>query len=407
MISEQKNPRYRWYILLLAMLTYGSIAGSARLCMPVLFPEIAKDLNLSIVAIGVIWGMDPLAGIFLGLLGGLLADRFGVKRTLTVVCILAGIFGALRGFSVDFLSMAAFMFLFGLMAAVTPSIAPKVTAIWFAGNHLGLANGMLNVAWSVGTVIATLSSATLLSPILGGWRNVLFFFGAPPVLAGLLWWLTGREPQKQDTDNASVSGEPLRTALTKVIHIKEVWLMGLILLTYWGSNMGFGGYLPIYLREVGWEPEMADSAMTAFSGIGVLGVIPMVLLSDKIGSRRIIIFFGTLILALSMGLIPLVSRTGVWILLVIGGMLRSGVAALSNTMIFEIKGVGGTYGGTAIGLTNTLGMVGAFAAPPLGNSLTAINGDVPIFSWSILAVFALPLITLVTENKNKRQIPTI
>jgi MFS family permease len=198
MISVPENTHYRWYILLLAMMTYGSIAGSARLCMPVLFPEISAELGLSMVAIGTIWGMDPLAGVFLGLPGGLLADRLGVKRTLTVVCILSGIFGALRGFSVDFLSMAAFMFLFGLMAAVTPSIVPKVTAVWFAGRRLGLANGMVNVAWSIGAVIATLSSATLLSHWLGGWRNVLFFFGVPPVLLGLLWWFTGREPRKQD-----------------------------------------------------------------------------------------------------------------------------------------------------------------------------------------------------------------
>jgi MFS family permease len=138
MISIQESTRYRWYILLLAMITYGSIAGSARLCMPVLFPEIATELGLSMVAIGTIWGMDPLAGVFLGLPGGLLADRFGVKRMLTVVCIMAGMLGALRGFSVDFLSMAAFMFLFGLMAAVTPSIVPKVTAVWFTGRRLVL-----------------------------------------------------------------------------------------------------------------------------------------------------------------------------------------------------------------------------------------------------------------------------
>ena len=94
MISAQENSRYRWYILILAMMTYGSIAGSARLCMPVLFPEIAKELGLSMVAIGAIWGMDPLAGVFLGLPGGLLADKLGVKRMLTVVCILAGVFGA-------------------------------------------------------------------------------------------------------------------------------------------------------------------------------------------------------------------------------------------------------------------------------------------------------------------------
>ena len=400
MIEQQNSTSYRWYILILAMLTYGSIAGSARLCMPVLFPEIVKELDLSMVAIGTIWGMDPLAGVFLGLLGGLLADRFGVKRMLTVVCILAGVFGALRGFSVDFLSMAAFMFLFGLMAAVIPSIVPKVTAIWFGGNRLGLANGMLNVSWSFGAILATLSSATLLSPWLGGWRYVLFFFGIPPVLAGLLWWWTGREPGKPNTDHIPVNGEPLRSAFNKVIRIRGVWVMGIIALTYSGSNMGFGGYLPLYLRNVGWEPEIADIAMTVFNGIGVAGVIPMVLYSDRIGSRRMVIFFAILVLASCMGLIPLVSRTGVWILLLVGGLVRAGAAALINTMIFEIKGVGGKYGGTAIGLTNTLGMLGASVAPPLGNSLTVINGDAPIYSWAILAVLALPLLLLMRENNH-------
>jgi len=406
MQSEQANSRYRWYILLLAMVTYGSIAGSARLCMPVLFPEIADELGLSMVAIGTIWGMDPLAGVFLGLPSGLLADKLGVKRMLTVVCILAGVFGALRGFSIGFLSMAAFMFLFGLMAAITPSIVPKVTAVWFAGRRLGLANGMLNIAWSIGAVIATLSSATLLSPWLGGWRNVLFFFGAPPVLMGLLWWLTGREPQQSDAANAPVIGEPLKQALASVIRIKDVWVMGIVLLTYWGSNMGFGGYLPLYLRNVGWEPALADSAMTVFSGIGVIGVIPMVLYSDKIGSRRMVMFFGIIILALSIGLIPFVSTTGVWMLLLIGGLLRAGVAALGNTLIFEIKGVGGTYGGTAIGLTNSLGMVGSFVSPPIGNSLTAFTGDMPLFFWALLALGALPLLLVIKETKSRPEIVT-
>jgi MFS family permease len=401
MIPGQKHPRYRWYILLLAVLTYGFIAGSARLCMPVLFPEISADLGLSLVAIGTIWGMDPLAGVFLGLPGGLLADKLGVKRTITVVCILAGVFGALRGFSTDFLTMSVYMFLFGLMAAVTPSIVPKVTGVWFAGKHLSLANGMVNVAWSICAVIATLFSATFLSHWLGGWRNVLFFFGAPPVLLGLLWWFTGREPQKQDAVNVPVSGIPFRTALTNVIHIREVWLMGFILMTYWGTNMGFGGYLPLYLRNAGWEPALADSAMTVFSGIGVLGVIPMVLYSDKIGSRKAVMIFTTVILALSIGLIPIVSTAGIWVLLVLSGLLRTGVTSLANTLIFEIKGVGGTYGGTAIGLTNTLGMLGAFAAAPIGNSFTAFSNDMPLVFWAVLAAAALPLLFLVKETRSR------
>jgi sugar phosphate permease len=401
MIPVQTSSRYRWYVLLLAMLTYGSIAGTARLCMPVLFPEISAELGLSVVAIGAIWGMDPLAGVFMGLPGGLLADRLGVKRTLTVVCILAGIFCALRGFATDFLSMAAFMFLFGLMAAITPSIVPKVTAVWFSGKRLGLANGMLNVAWSIGAVIATLSSATLFSPWLGGWRHVLFFFGVPPVLLGLLWWFTGREPQKQDAVYAQSSGVPFRKALHGVIRIREVWLLGLILMTYWGANLGFGGYLPLYLRHAGWSPASADWAMTIFSGIGVLGVIPMVLYSDKIGSRKAVMIFATVVLALCIGLIPLAGTTGTWILLFACGLIRTGVTSLANTLLFETKGVGATYGGTAIGLTNTLGMLGAFAAAPIGNSFSSINNNMPLVFWALLAAVALPLLLMLKESKSK------
>jgi len=404
MISIQKSPHYRWYMLLLAMLAYASIAGAARLCMPVLFPEISKELGLSMVAIGTIWGMDPLAGVFIGLVGGLLADKFGVKLTVTVVCILCGVFGALRGFSVDFPTMAIYMFLFGLMAAVTPSIVPKVTAVWFGGERLGFANGMLIVAWSIGAVFATQFSATLLSGWLGGWRNVLFFFGVPPVLMGLLWWFTGREPQQQDAGRAPSSGEPLGVSLASVIRLKEVWLMGVVLLTYWGTNTGFGGYLPIYLRNIGWEPALADTAMTVFTGIGVFGVIPMVMYSDKTGSRRSLMFFGSVILSISIGLLPLVNETGVWILLILGGLIRTGVTSLANTLIFEIKGVGGRYGGTAIGLTNSLGMLGAFAAPPIGNSLTAFNDDMPLYFWAILGIIALPLLFLVKETKSSEDI---
>jgi MFS family permease len=127
----------------------------------------------------------------------------------------------------------------------------------------------------------------------------------------------------------------------------------------------------------------------------------MVLYSDKIGSRKTVMIFSILVLALTVGLIPLVNTTGVWMLLIIGGILRSGVTALANTLIFEIKGVGGTYGGTAIGLTYSLAMMGAFASPPIGNSLAAFTDDMPLFFWALLAVVALPLLLLVKETRSR------
>ncbi len=400
-MTRTGRPIYRWYILTLAMLVYFFIAGMARMCMPVLFEEISLDLGLSMVAIGTVWGMDPLAGVFIGLPGGLIADRFGVKRTLMVVCFMSGVFGAMRGLSVNFASMAATMFLFGIMAATMPSVVPKTTAVWFGGRQLGLANVLLNVAWSVGTMVATMFSATVFSHLLGGWRNVLFLYGAPCIILGLLWLITGREPDGVELPDTAASEVPFGQALSRVVHIKQVWIIGLVMLTTFGSSMGLFGYLPLYLREIGWAPASADSAITILTGVSCIGITPMVLLSDRLGSRKGILFLSIIIMTVTLGLLPAMNGPWVWGLLIINGFMRGGAFALFIIMIFEMEGVGSAYSGTALGLANTLGMLGAFFSPPLGNSLTVFNPDLPLTFWALLSALGLPFFFFAKERKGK------
>jgi sugar phosphate permease len=400
---RKNSPNYRWYILAVTMLTYAFVTGAARLCMPVLFKQISDDIGLDVVQIGMIWGMDPLAGIFIGLPGGLLADRFGVRRTAAAVCILAGIFGALRGISVGFFSMATMMFLFGLTVAAAPSVIPKVTAEWFGGRQLGLANALLNIAWGVGAMAATMFSATALSPLLGSWRWVMLFFGIPCAILGFLW-LTTREPEASQLPDTFAVKVPFKEALSKVARIKEVWILGLMTTFIWGASMGLIGYLPLYLRNIGWTATNADSVITVFSGVTSIGVIPMVLFSDKIGSRKIVMSISIISMIISLALIPTANMTGIWILVVICAFLRSG-SALFNVMIFEIKGVGSTYGGTATGLATTISMVGAFLAPPLGNSLAKIDPGYPFFFWAGLAAIALPMLFFIKNRTGQSSQP--
>jgi NNP family nitrate/nitrite transporter-like MFS transporter len=395
---KKSSRNYRWYILTLAGLTYAIVAGASRMCMPVLFKQIADDLKLSITAIGTVWGMDPLAGVFIGLPSGLLADRFGIKRSLTVLCILAGVFGALRGVSDNFFSLAFIMFLFGLMAAAAPSIVPKATAIWFGGKHLALANGILIVAWSLGSMVATQFSATVFSPFLGSWRGVMFLFGGISVALGLLWFFTGREPDKTENPELSTDKIPFRQALSHIARIKEVWIIGLITFFNWGASMGFMGYLPLYLRNIGWSPTSADSVITVSSAMMLLGSIPMVLLSDKLKSRWGVLMISVTALAVSLVLLPYVNNLGVWLVIIIGNFLRSGSSSLFNVMLFENKNIGSTYGGTAIGLASTISMVGAFVAPPLGNSLADTNQGWPFLLWAFLAALSIPLMFFIRKK---------
>ncbi len=70
-------------------------------------------------------------------------------------------------------------------------------------------------------------------------------------------------------------------------------------------------------------------------------------------------------------------------------------------MIFEMEGVGSAYSGTALGLANTIGMIGAFLAPPLGNSLTVFNPGLPLTFWALLSALGLPFFFFLKERRGK------
>ena len=82
--------------------------------------------------------------------------------------------------------------------------------------------------------------------------------------------------------------------------------------------------------------------------------------------------------------------------------MRSVASPLSNVLIFEAKGIGSTYGGTAIGLMTSLGMIGGFLAPPLGNSLERYGAAMPFLFWAALAAASLPLFLFLRTRKEDK-----
>jgi len=401
--SRSSGDNYRWYILTLAALTFTFVVAIPTMCMPVLFDEIAQDLELSLLQIGAVWGMVPLAGMFVVLLGGLLGDRFGVRPVLTTACFLAGLAGALRGLSDSFTTLTVTMFLFGLITAVIPPIVHKTCAIWFPGRQLGLANGVVSMGMAVGFTVGAMISATILSPLLGGWNNVIFLYGAISVVISILWRLTRSGPGQIESAVSQLNTVPFRQALSRVVRIRDVWLLGLILVGQIGCVQGMFGYLPLHLRKIGWADSSADGALAAFHATSVVGVVPMALLSDRLGSRRKVLFVATLMTAIGIGLLSVVSGAGVWVSVIIAGIVRDGFMAVLMTTIMETDGVGATYAGTAMGLVLTLSRLIAFISPPIGNSLADVNLNLPYVFWTALAAAALLCFWFLGKDKKERK----
>ena len=364
--------------------------------MPVLFKEISDDLGLSLVQVGWIWGMLGLAGV-LAFAYGVICDRYGARRTLIGACVLQGIVGALRGTSGGFTSLAVYALLFGLFSVPLSFATHKAAGEWFSGRQLGLANGILAMGMGVGVTLGSMISATLLSPLLGGWRNVLFAYGAVAIVVSFLWLQARREPDRGEVAESTIT-VPFRQSLLHVIRIRGVWFLALTNMCYFGSAMGLTGYLPLYLRESGWTPVSADGALAALSAASVVGVVPLSWLSDRIGLRKVIVYPVILITIIGIGLLSVANGAAVWPLVILVGLVREGLAATVITMSMETKGVGAEYAGTALGLMGSIGMWGSFFSPPIGNRLAVINPSFAFIFWSAIAVFGLLAFHFVEET---------
>ena len=382
------SPNNKWLLLGLTTATYSFAVGAERMCLPVLFGEISRDLELSKIQVGIVWGMDPLAGVFVGLAGGLFVDRFGLARTLAAISILSGLLGALRGLSTSFTGLAAIMFIFGLPVAMMPTVVPKAAAIWFFGRRLAFANSILVVGLTFGAVMATMVSATFLSPLLGGWRYVLFLYGVPPLIVGLIWAIVAKV-ERDSKSLAPTTVLSFRRALSHVAANRQVWILGVIMMGQMAAFVGLTGYLPLHLREIGLTPLKADGMMTLFTGTTAIAAIPMGILSDRIESRTRFLVPLCFMMSASLCLIPFSNGFLLWGLIALNGTFRGGIFPVLLSLFVETEGIEGKYAGTAIGIGMTLGMIGSFIAAPLGNGLAYMHSALPFIFWAALSAVVL------------------
>ena len=401
-MTNHSPSKYKWYILAMGTATHIFVAAMPRLGMPVLFKEISDDLNLSLVQVGMIWGMVGLSALFTAFAFGLIGDRYGVRLTLGVACLLQGMTGALRGLSGSFTSLAIYMFLFGLFSVPLAITTHKAAGEWFSGRQLGLANGILAAGMGFGSAAGSMINATALSPLLGGWRNVMFVYGAVAVVVGFLWLQTKHSPT-QSAASHSTGTVSFRQALLHVTGIRDVWLFALTTMCLSGCTNGLVGYLPLHLRESGWTPVSADGTLAALSTASVVGVVPLSSLSDRIGLRKVVMYPAIMMAVIGIGLLSVFGGAIVWLSVILVGIVREAYFAFLITMIMETEGVGAIYSGTALGLYSTLAGLGSFFAPTLGNGLAIINPSFAFIFWSALAVVALLVFHFAKETGWKKE----
>ena len=223
MNDERATEPYRWYILILATLTNAIVAAAPTMALSVLFSEIQSDLKLTLVEVGILWSIAALPGVLVSLVGGAIGDRFGPKRLIIGIALLAGIFGGLRGWAFNFLSLIVLNTLLGGVTMLVTLAGFKTAGVWFSRRQLGMANGILSIGMAGGFLVGSLVSATWLSPWLGGWRNVFVFYAALSLLLIVPWSLT-RSPRSSSGPMAAAAPQAasMRESLAAVGRLRLV-----------------------------------------------------------------------------------------------------------------------------------------------------------------------------------------
>jgi predicted MFS family arabinose efflux permease len=234
-------------------------------------------------------------------------------------------------------------------------------------------------------------------PLLGGWKQLLIFYGLLGILIGVLWWILC-PPRKQSEHTPHIS---LLSSLRHVMQIRNTWVLGLAGMGISGAFNGFTGYLPTYLKTIGWAELDADRALAAFFFASFIAVIPLSILSDRLRLRRGFLIVSALMLALGIGSISVIEGVLLLVVIAIAGSVFDAFMAILNASVMEIDGIGLVYAGTAVGFSTMIRNLGGTFSPPVGNSLTAIGANVPFLFWGAMGLFAVAMFIFAYQPTRK------
>ena len=147
-----------------------------------------------------------------------------------------------------------------------------------------MCKNLIPASASMGTIArvcpgtSVILAATVFSPLLGGWRNVVFVYGAVAILFGLFWWSS--QEKAKDSGRQKNQLIAFQEALGHVMRIPNVWILCAATAGVSGGVNGMLGYLPLYLRDLGWQPAIADSTLA----IAAMPIAPVITQTSVMGS---------------------------------------------------------------------------------------------------------------------------
>jgi sugar phosphate permease len=339
-----------------------------------------EELGMTFEQVGFLVALVPLALVILCIPGGMFADRFGIRPTVVIGCLIMGVFGLLRGFSTSFSTLAVTMFLCGVGYAIAYPNLPKVTGLWFPYKEYALASGVMFTGMEVGIASSFILTPTVLLPLSGSWHGVFIAVGVLALAMTLIWLLLAKErpgnlaaEQSKDSRPDKSEGVPFSQSISAVLRNKHMWIVMLTCLFLLAPQIGLLSFLSIMLELKGTDPTTAGLITSMISWFMIPGSFITPMISDRLKVRKPFIWATSILAVIALYFTGTVTGTALWISVIVYGFLIGSMAPIILSMPVEIMGA--SYSATAGGFTLVGGYVGAMIAPWLAGYLSTATGS--------------------------------
>jgi sugar phosphate permease len=416
-MSMDRTRRWKARHTMLSVLFVTSIVSFMdRMVMSAVVPFIAKDFDLTPLQSGVLMSVFFAGYALAQIPGGMLADRFGVRRVTTVAMLWWSAFAAATGAASSLGFMLVCRFLFGLGEGVYPASAFKAVAVWFPAKERATANAVKLASTPLGGALAPLLVVAVMS--FGTWRTVFYVLLIPGVIIALLFWLVVHDdPAKsprvtpeelaeiEGGDTAPVEKVGARAAFGAALKEPGILRYFLVLFTFNIGNWGFNGWLPTYLVQArGFTAAQMGVAASLPFFAATVGCLAGGWISDRYfrNNRRIPIYAAQLGAALFLYLTFASSST---VTLVICQTLTGFFLSVFSSTFWAlpITTVPRSLMGVVTGMINTAGQIAAFLSPMMvGYLVGAADGDFGVaFTFMVCAILLSCALVLTLPGRKK------
>ncbi|MFT5393306.1 MAG: MFS family permease [Gammaproteobacteria bacterium] len=331
-----------------------------RVSPSVMIEELMRDFAVSGALLGQLsaWYFYGYAGMQIPV--GMMLDRFGPRRLLTVAAITCAI-GCVLFASGTLIHASIGRFLIGAGAAFSLVGSMAIASKSLPAHRFALFSGLAMMAGMAGGVLGQGPVRVVVEAT--DWRSTTLVAALGGAVIALFAWLLIRDPVRQ-----SIAGGAFRGARA-VLANRECWLNAAAGLACTGPLLGFAALWGVPFLETAYGLERATAAGMAsltFVGLGV-GSPVVGWLSDKMGRRKPPMLIG-LSIALST-FATLVYMPGLPLFVVGGLCLLVGIGAAGQICNFALvrEHNAADVSATAIGLVNALiTSAGAIYQPLIG-----------------------------------------